>query len=59
MEEQFKLGELSQGFQSLEKRLESIEKKVDALNIWRFKVIGGMGVFASLISFLTTLFLNK
>lgn len=61
MEEQinYKLGELSQGFVNLEKRLDNIERKVDALNVWRFKIIGGTGVLAGIISFLTNLFFNR
>lgn len=52
---EYKLGGLMEFKGSVSRRLDSIEKKVDNLNVWRWKVAGMTSLLSILGHLLTTL----
>ena len=42
----YKLGQHEQALLDIQTRVRNIEKKVDALNIWRWKIVGVVGGLA-------------
>jgi len=50
----YKLGELDAKFSSLHERFNRLERKVDNLNAWRWKIVGATSIIGGLAGFLAS-----